>query len=793
MLLVVALSLVGAVSAGVWWAVLALTELDQALSEKLAGRRWEIPSRIFSDSVVVYSGEERSPERLIERLERLNYRSTLGEVRYQGEYHHDPKARVLDVFLRDFVYPDRLATGVPARIRLDGTEIQSIERLDTGEAMDSLEIEPEALAGIYEKVWEARRIVRLSELPAVMVRAVLAAEDRRFFEHPGVDVRGVLRALATNLRSRRVVQGGSTLTQQLVKNFFLTEARTLRRKLTEAAMALLMERRFTKLQILEMYLNEIYLGQRGAKGIYGVWEGAQFYFGKEPKDLTLAETATLAGLIKAPARLSPTRNPEKARERREEVLTALLDNGEITAEEYAQAVQEPLPVRLPTVATTDAPYFVDFVRGELEGQYPEDTLTSEGFNIFTTLDPVLQREAEKAVREGLARLERRSPALQRGRSEGERLEACLVAIQPQTGEIKAMVGGRSYQESQFNRVIQARRQPGSIFKPLVALAAFETEEKTSERRYLLTRRLEDAPFTWSYEGREWSPANYKNEYHGEVTLRQAVELSLNSATARLAEEVGIDRIRDVAVRLGFPGDLPAVPSLVLGSVEVSPLEVGRAFAAVANLGFRTELLSIRAVIDSERKALVRSTMRAEQALSPRVAYLVTSLMEGVMDRGTGRAARLAGFTAPAAGKTGTTNEGRDAWFVGFTPDLLAVVWVGFDRERPLGLSGGQAALPIWIDFMKAATADRPATSFLVPPGITAVRIDPWTGQRATPACPETLEEVFFEGEEPEELCTLHPSSAPLELPSASSTPGPPILLPPTPSPSPGDSRSWWSW
>ncbi len=789
--MLLALALVAAAAAGAGWVLLTLQKLDQQLVEKFATRRWEIPSRIYSDSVVLYAGQELSAVHLTGRLERLNYRKVSGEIRYGGEYRYDPRAQEIDVFLRDFAYPDRMVTGYPARLHLDGKEIRSIERVDTGTTIDSMEIEPEALAGIYEKIWEERRLVRLQELPTILVRAVLAAEDRRFFEHSGIDVRGVLRALVTNLRSGRVVQGGSTLTQQLIKNFFLTEARTLKRKLTEAGMAVLAERRFTKLQILEMYLNEIYLGQRGAKGIYGVWEGAQFYFGKEPKDLTIAESAMLAGLIKAPARLSPTRNPERARVRRDEVLGALLEAGDITVAEFAQAVQEPLPLRLPTVANTDAPYFVDFVRGELEGQYPEDTLTSEGFRIFTTLDPTLQREAERAVHDGLQDLEKRHLALRRGHAENETVQACLVAIQPQTGEIKAMVGGRSYQESQFNRVTQARRQPGSVFKPLVYLAAYESEEKTDERRFLPTSRLEDTPFLWSYEGGDWSPANYKGEYHGEVSLRQALEQSLNSATARLAQEVGLEKIHDVALRLGFPNDLPAVPSLVLGSVEVTPLEVARAFAAIANVGFRTEVLSIRAVIDGEGKPLVRNTMHAAQAVSPRVAYLVTSLMEGVLDHGTGRGARLAGLTVPAAGKTGTTNEGRDAWFVGFTPDLLTVVWVGFDREIPLGLSGAQAALPLWVDFMKAATADRPATAFLIPPGIETATIDPRTGQRATAACPETLVEHFFEGEAPTETCALHPGSTSVpEHPAMEPTAPLPILVP---TPSPVQKPSWLPW
>ena len=332
-----------------------------------------------------------------------------------------------------------------------------------------------------------------------------------------------------------------------------------------------------------------------------------------------------------------------------------------------------------STASTGAPYFVDYVRGEIEEQYPLNTLTSEGFRIFTTLDPSLQREA-RARRWRTASRRSRS-AIRRSRKKPEPLEAALLAIQPHTGEIKAMVGGRSYARSQFNRVTDAERQPGSVFKPIVFLAALEEEEQKGGRQFLPTRRIADTPFTWTYDGRSWSPENYKGEYHGDVTLRQALELSLNSATARIAQEVGLDHIHDVAVRLGLPEGLPKVPAMVLGGVEVTVYEVAQAFATIANLGFRAETSAIRAVLDGEGNPITAPSLGASQAVSPRVAYLVTNLMQGVFDRGTAKLARTAGIEFAAAGKTGTTNEGRDAWFVGFTPDLLVVVWVGFDRKR----------------------------------------------------------------------------------------------------------------
>ena len=744
-------------AAGGWWAFSVVRRLDAEVIKGFSGRRWEIPSKIYSDSFSIYVGSQAAPLGLVERLDRLDYRFSEGPPQRAGEYRYQPAKRALEVYLRNFNYPGRPFNGFPVRVGLADGQVAGITRLDGGESLESIELEPEILAGIYDRAAEDRRVVKLAELPQVLVHAVLAAEDRRFFEHHGIDLRGVARALWRNVREGRVVQGGSTLTQQLIKNFFLTGARTIERKLTEGVMAVLVEWHYSKVEILETYLNEIYLGQRGSRGLYGVWEGAKHYFGKEPKDLSVGEAAMLAGLIRSPGHLSPARNPGPARRRRDEVLLKMLDDGAIGRAEFDQAVTEPLPERLPIAETIGAPYFVDYVRSEIEEEYPLNTLTADGFRIFTTLDPALQRIAERAVEDGLAALEKRHPKLAK---KSEPLEASLLAIHPHTGEIKVMVGGRSYERSQFNRVTEAVRQPGSVLKPLVFIAAFEDEEKKGERQFLPTRRIPDTPFTWSYEGRSWTPQNYKDEYHAEVTLRQALELSLNSATARIAAEVGLPHIHEVAVRLGFRESLPKLPAMVLGGVDVTSYEVAEAFGTIANLGFRTESTAIRSLFDGEGNAIVRDTLGASQAVSPRVAYLVTNLMEGVFERGTARAARAAGITFPVAGKTGTTNDGRDAWFVGYTPDLLVVVWVGFDRSELVGLSGAQAALPIWIDFMKAADVGHVATPFLVPPGIEAARVDPKSGALATERCPEPIDEAFLSGEAPTEYCALHLEALP---------------------------------
>jgi len=549
-------------------------------------------------------------------------------------------------------------------------------------------------------------------VPPLVVKTILAVEDERFFHHYGIDPIGILRAMFVNLRNLSFQQGGSTLTQQLMKNFFLSDERTLSRKIPEAVMAVIAERKYSKQTILENYLNEIYLGQRGSQGVFGVWEAAQFYFSKPLTDLTVGETALLAGLIRAPNRLSPYKSAEGATKRRNVVLAKLLDDNIITRKQYDAALLEKLPQRALIKVTNEGPFYVDYLRRELEENYSNAVLTKEGLRIFSTLDLQLQRMAERALVDGLKKLEEIHPAL-RPKGDEEGLEGAIVVLRPQTGEIKAMVGGRNYGRSQFNRVFQAKRQPGSVFKPFVYLAALMYGGQ-SGTKYSADTVINDSQFTWSYDNQEWQPHNYNNEYFGAVTFRRALENSLNSATARVAQDVGIRRVRDLAHKLGIQSQLPAVPALSLGAAEVTPLEIAVAYATLANGGSRVRPLAVKQVLDQSTKVLEKRDVKMEQVLSPQLAFAINQLLKGVLDRGTGAMARRAGFTRPAAGKTGTTNDYKDAWFVGYTPDLLAVVWVGFDGPKKIGLSGAEAALPIWTEFMKSATASMPVTDFVAP-------------------------------------------------------------------------------
>lgn len=780
-------------------AVRFFSRLEKETVARFSGHRWAVASKIYSKSTLLYPGINIREIGLLERLAQLDYRAVGRAVQTRGEYFYDPQKGELQLFFRDSFHPVRGEKPGRIQISLQGERIERLVDLEEQTELLTIEIEPEVITGLYDETWEERRVVKLYDVPSLLVKALLAAEDQRFFEHEGIDFWRILGAGWANLVAGEAVQGGSTLTQQLVKNFFLSHDKTLARKSVEICMALIIENHYSKLEILENYLNEIYLGQQGARGIFGVWEAARFYFGKEPRDLTLGEMATLAGIVKAPNRYAPNRHPHRAQQRRDYILQRMRQLGDISQQEYQVAIQEPVGIRTPPVGTGSAPYFADLIRKELLGRYSSEVLSTAGLRVYTSLDMHLQRIAEGVLRSGLEGLEKKYPRLQQ-KNPAARLQASLIAVQPQTGAILAMVGGRDYQTSQFNRAVQARRQPGSIFKPIVYLAALARERERREGRFLPTSRFDDSPFTWFYEDKQWSPGNYKEQYLGQVTLRQALEMSLNAATARIAQQVGLEPIRQTARRLGIVSPLPLYPSLVLGAAEVTPLEVAVAFSTIANQGIRVEPLTIKRITNQEGETLERRPIQVEQMISPEDAYVLTHLLEGVMERGTGRGARQRGFERPAAGKTGTTNDFGDAWFVGYTPDLLAVVWVGFDQREPLGLSGGQAALPIWTEFMKRATAGRPISYFTPPLGVTLVKIDRATGCRATLESRAVIEEAFYSGEEPVDPCLRHTRDIFPAGDTGWSPPPVPTSRPPfherlfVPAPTvqpPAERRPWW--
>jgi penicillin-binding protein 1B len=749
--------------------------LENEVVTRFSGKRWDIPSRIYSDSCFVYPGQSLDDLGFFQRLARLNYhRVAPGQIASRGEYALDEKKHRLTVFLHSFSYPYSQFAGEPVEMTLGPhNTVLAIRDPLSSKALFSVELEPELISGIFQGSWQQRRLVPLAQIPPAFIDAILAAEDHRFYEHHGLDLARIAKAAWVDFTARRVRQGGSTLTQQLMKNFFLTSKRDWRRKVKEALMAYIAERRYTKDQILENYINDIYLGQRGQEGIYGVWEAAEFYFSREPRNLTIGEMATTAGMISSPNRLNPLHHPQLAQQRRNEVLGLMLADGYISKAAYDTAVTEPLHPRETFTENNDAPYFVDYVKHELAERYPPEVLAGEGLRIFTSLDVHSQKLGEKAVHDNLDYLEKRYASLRR-KEKKDQLEEALIAVEPQSGKIRVMVGGRDYRESQFNRITQAQRQPGSAFKPVTYLAALEETLEGGPEHFVPTTYIDDTPFTWTYGYMSWSPKNYKDRYFGRVTLEFALEESLNSATSRLANQIGLERVRGMAAKLGF-GNLPSYPSIVLGGIEVTPMQIAQAYSIMADYGLAVQSYAVTAVVDQSGKVIEGHELQARQVLSPQLAYMIDFMLEQVINHGTGEGARKRGFIRPAAGKTGTTNDSKDAWFAGFTPNLLAVIWTGFDQKEELGLTGAEASLPAWTDYMKAATASRPALDFAPPPGIVVEKVDPLTGYLAGPNCPVVLEGAFPTDLAPTKVCPLHgrPGATPTAVDSSAAPGAPP--------------------
>jgi penicillin-binding protein 1B len=638
-----------------------------------------------------------------------------------------------------------------ALVRLQVVDDRIAKVTRAGQDVAAVTLEPEVLASASDRPGEDHKPVRIEETPRVLINAVLAAEDHRFFEHGGLDVRALLRAAWANLRAGRVKEGGSTITQQLVKVRLLSPQRTFFRKLREAWLAALVESRYSKERILEAYLNEIYLGQRGPIAIRGVGSASRAYFGKEVHQLTTPEAALIAAIIRGPNIYSPAVDPDRAREHRNVVLAQMRDLKMITSDEFERARRTPVHVRSLVSAGQSAPYFVDYVRQELEQRF-EGISRVRGVRIATTLDLSLQRFAEVAAVRGLDRLESSlTPGYRR--DPGRRLQVAVLVVETATGEIRALVGGRDYLASQFNRVTSARRQPGSAFKPIVYLAALRAGDGAPF--FTAASRVEDLPITLESNGEPWSPRNYDDRYEGIVTVRQALEQSLNSATVRIAQTVGLPNVIETARTLGLQSQLAPVPAMALGAFEVTPLELARAYLPLANGGIRPAAVSgIRTAQFGDDEVKPAAAEESARVVSQAEAWLLTSLLKGVVTSGTARAVHASGLPDVVAGKTGTTNDGRDAWFVGYSPRLLALVWVGFDSGEPHGMSGAKAALPIWLDFMKQALDAYPQADFEMPAGISFADIDASNGKRAARACPVIVREAFLTGTEPP-LCDEH--------------------------------------
>ncbi len=731
--------------------LLAHRILSHQLDERLASGLTPAAAMVFGAPLELLPGLGLDRAGLADRLDELGY-ARRDQARRAGEYAVEPDAVIL--IPREGPQEGRLARVRFASSRAGdaaGGNVGHVAAIEVppGRRSQRLTLDAPHLSTLHGRDRRRRRTVPLAEMPDDVVRAVLAAEDHRFFAHPGIDAVRIAGAAVTNLTGNRsYLVGASTLTQQLIKNTLLSPERTLWRKLREQALALLLERRLPKPRILELYLNEVYLGHRGSFAIHGVAQGARALFGKDLGNLTLGEAATMAGLIRAPQTHAPHRHPERARARRNGVLQAMVDLGLVTPDRAMVAAREPLGGNADP-ADREAPYLVDFVRARVEDRLDDWRGGGRALRLETTVDLHLQRLAESAVREGLDRI-----ADRRGGSADHPPQAALVAVDPRSGAIRAMVGGRSYRQSQFNRAVHARRQPGSVVKPFVYLAALERAAREPGVRFTPASVIDDRPTTFRFGGRPWRPTNYGGVYDGPVTARAALARSRNVAAVRVGELAGFGEVARLWSAASGAAAPPAYPSIVLGSFESTPMEVAAAYTVLANRGSRTPLHAVSRVTAGD-EALHRAAPAARPVARPDSAFLVTSMLRSALDTGTAAAARRDGFVHDAAGKTGTSNDLRDAWFAGFTPTLLTVVWVGMDDDSPLGLTGAEAALPIWTAFMRNALAERTVPGFMPPPRVTVVDVCGDTGRRATAACPRPVAEAFVEGTEPDARCHRH--------------------------------------
>jgi penicillin-binding protein 1B len=726
---------------------------------RIIERRFKTPvfansAKIYALPKVVHEGEKIEARDIAAELKRAGYSEQEGQSKL-GSY------RLVKGGIEVTPGKESYHSPEPARIGIDGGKITKIS--SRGTELAAYELEPQLVTALFDAEQRSKReIVKYDEIPQVMVQAVLAIEDRRFFEHSGVNFARTFQAVWEDVLRQRRAQGGSTLTQQLARGFFLTPEKSIKRKLTEMLIAEELEQKFSKQQIFEFYANWVNLGQRGSFAISGLAEASKSYFGKDLKEITLPEAALLAGIIQGPSRLSPYRHPDRAMDRRNIVLDSMVETHAVTREQADKAKAAPLKLAPPNVESSDAPYFVDMVRDQLVSKFNETELNDSSYRIYTTLDPDLQKAAAQAVETGIKLVDDqvkklRTKKIKVGKKyetkveQGPQAQVALVVLDPHTGAVLALVGGRDYGWSQLNHAV-AKRPTGSIFKPFVYAAAMNTALDGSQTVITPASTVTDAPTSFAYGDQIYEPRNYKEEYHGEVSLRYALAMSLNNATVKVAEEVGYDKVADLARSAGI-NSVKATPAMALGSYDASPMDMTGAYTAFANNGVRLSPILLRSVRNSKGDVVANYTTDQRQVLDPRISYVMTNMMAGVINNGLGYTpVRLHGFLAPAAGKTGSSHDG---WFAGYTSDLLCIVWVGYDDYSDLRLSGAQTAAPIWTEFMKKAAAlpqYANMTDFSQPTGVVDVQLDKVTNRLATPNCTDDYISAFVAGTEPHDTC-----------------------------------------
>ena len=750
---------------------------ERVVDRRMAGGIFTNAAKIFARPRLVSVGDKIDAQEIASDLRRAGYLEGSAESSSAiGHYRFTHNG------IEITPGPASFHVSTPAQIRFSGGKVASItEEGDNSQALQAYELEPQLVTALFEGQDRSKReLIKFEDIPPVMVNAVLAIEDRRFFQHGGVNYFRLIEAAVVDVREGRHGQGGSTITMQLSRGFFLTPEKTMKRKLTEMLIAIELEQKFSKQRIFQMYANQVYLGQRGSFTINGFGEAAHAYFNKDVKNLTLPEAALLAGMIQRPNYLSPYKYPKRALERRNLVLDSMVETGAITRDEAERAKASPLKVTTPNVEASDAPYFVDLVKDQLTPQFNEEELNNHALRIYTTIDPDLQRAAAEAVDVGMKLVDeqvekRRTHKTKIGTGKDARTEVkvetgpmpqvALVALDPHTGEVLALVGGRNYGMSQLNHAI-SKRPTGSIFKPFVYAAAVNTAvtgqtlvaaeanpdtgvvETTSV--FTPASLIDDSQVSIVNGDDVYEPHNLHG-YNGEVTARYALAMSLNNATVRLGQEVGFDKVAALAKQAGI-NSVRATPAIALGAYDATPVEMAGAYTVFANGGTRMSPLMVKSVRDASGNVMNDYHSDSKDVLDPRVAYVMTTMMEAVVNNGTGYPVRARGFTAPAAGKTGTSH---DAWFAGYTSNLLCIVWVGNDDYTDIKLMGGVVAAPIWAEFMKRAVKlpqYSDTKEFSAPSGVVTLNLDKVTNLIATPSCPQDYSVAFIEGTEPKQTC-----------------------------------------
>jgi penicillin-binding protein 1B len=703
--------------------------LDAVVQEKFSGKRWTVPAKVYARPLELFVGQKLAKDDFLKELDALGYRR---ENAVAGPGGVSVAGNNIELHSRGFQFYESTEPSQRVRVRFSGDYVAGLTQAGGGN-LAVARLEPLLIGGLYPA---HRVLIKLEQVPPYLVETLVAIEDREFFNHFGVSLKGIARAVWINATAGQLRQGGSTLTQQLVKNFYLTNERTLVRKATEAMMAVLLELHYDKKDILEAYLNEVFLGQDGQRAVHGFGLASQYFFSQPLSELKLDQVALLVGMVKGPTYYNPRRNPERALERRNLVLDVLAEQGVASAEDVAAAKQKPLGItQRGTLADSSFPAFLDLVKRQLREDYQEQDLTEEGLRIFTSFDPIMQLKAESALADTLKRLS--------GRKGVDQVEAGMVVTSPESGEVQAIIGSRQPRFAGFNRALDAVRPIGSLIKPAIYLTALERPSQ-----YTLTSLIDDQPFSIKgQDGQVWSPQNYDRKAHGTIYLYQGLVNSYNLSTAKLGLELGVPEVLKTLNRLGVEQKWPAYPSMLLGAGGLSPLGVANMYQTLANGGFNTPLRGIRNVLTAEGEPLKRYPFQIQQRFDSGAIYLLQNAMQRTMAEGTGRSVYSQMPRSLAlAGKTGTSNDSRDSWFAGFSQDVLAVVWLGRDDNGPTPLTGATGALQVWADFMRKA--DPLPLDMPVPDNVVQAWVDASSGQGTDPSCPNAIQMPYIRGSQP---------------------------------------------